>query len=67
MLCYVSFAGIEIPKFVDTVTPQYKPKFEALVRTFVSIQSLFCPIFRYLSNHILLSAMYMCFLLVEVC
>ncbi|KAI5399914.1 hypothetical protein KIW84_065019 [Lathyrus oleraceus] len=22
--------GIEIPKFVDTVTPQYKPKFEAL-------------------------------------
>lgn len=29
VLCYV---GIEIPKFVDTVTPQYKPKFDALVR-----------------------------------
>jgi hypothetical protein len=27
------FAGIEVPKYVDTVTPQYKPKFEALVRT----------------------------------
>lgn len=28
-----SFLGIEIPKFVDTVTPQYKPKFDALVST----------------------------------
>ncbi|RWW04189.1 hypothetical protein GW17_00032611 [Ensete ventricosum] len=27
-----SFAGIEIPKYVDTVTPEYKPKFDALVR-----------------------------------
>lgn len=26
-----SSLGIEIPKFVDTVTPQYKPKFDALV------------------------------------
>lgn len=25
-------AGVEVPKYVDTVTPQYKPKFEALVR-----------------------------------
>ncbi|KAG0495948.1 hypothetical protein HPP92_000639 [Vanilla planifolia] len=25
------FAGIEIPKFVDTVTTEYKPKFEALL------------------------------------
>ncbi|KAL3334195.1 hypothetical protein AABB24_030777 [Solanum stoloniferum] len=24
-------SGIEIPKFVDTVTPQYKPKFDALL------------------------------------
>ncbi|TYG49056.1 hypothetical protein ES288_D10G064300v1 [Gossypium darwinii] len=24
--------SVEIPKFVDTVTPQYKPKFDALVR-----------------------------------
>uniref|UniRef100_A0A0E0IDE2 Uncharacterized protein n=1 Tax=Oryza nivara TaxID=4536 RepID=A0A0E0IDE2_ORYNI len=24
-------AGIEIPKYVDTVTPQYKPKFDALL------------------------------------
>ncbi|KAM0876937.1 hypothetical protein ACQ4PT_035828 [Festuca glaucescens] len=24
-------AGIEIPKYVDTVTPEYKPKFDALV------------------------------------
>ncbi|WRX12480.1 hypothetical protein QQP08_004967 [Theobroma cacao] len=23
--------GVEIPKFVDTVTPQYKPKFDALL------------------------------------
>ena len=31
--------GVEIPKFVDTVTPQYKPKFDALVsidKTFFS-------------------------------
>lgn len=27
------FAGIEVPKFVDTVTPQYKAKFDSLVRT----------------------------------
>lgn len=26
-----SLTGIEVPKFVDTVTPQYKPKFDALV------------------------------------
>ncbi|CAJ2629665.1 unnamed protein product [Trifolium pratense] len=25
------YESIEIPKFVDTVTPQYKPKFEALL------------------------------------
>ncbi|CAI8604214.1 unnamed protein product [Vicia faba] len=25
-----AYESIEIPKFVDTVTPQYKPKFEAL-------------------------------------
>lgn len=24
-------SGIEIPKFVDTVTPHYKPKFDALL------------------------------------
>lgn len=29
---YHPFAGIEIPKYVDTVTPEYKPKFDALVR-----------------------------------
>nr|KJB76717.1 hypothetical protein B456_012G102700 [Gossypium raimondii] len=28
---YSSIAGVEIPKFVDTVTPQYKPKFDALL------------------------------------
>ncbi|KAB2015854.1 hypothetical protein ES319_D08G055600v1 [Gossypium barbadense] len=27
---YSSIAGVEIPKFVDTVTPQYKPKFDEL-------------------------------------
>ncbi|KAL3334194.1 hypothetical protein AABB24_030777 [Solanum stoloniferum] len=26
-----AYASIEIPKFVDTVTPQYKPKFDALL------------------------------------
>ncbi|KAF5200005.1 Atp synthase subunit d protein [Thalictrum thalictroides] len=26
-----AYDSIEIPKFVDTVTPQYKPKFEALL------------------------------------
>ena len=26
------FAGIEIPKFQDKVTPEYKPKFDQLVR-----------------------------------
>ncbi|KAF5954107.1 hypothetical protein HYC85_006963 [Camellia sinensis] len=26
-----TWAGIEIPKYVDNVTPQYKPKFEALL------------------------------------
>jgi hypothetical protein len=29
-------AGIEIPKYVDTVTPEYKPKFDALVRNYHS-------------------------------
>jgi len=33
VLCDALFAGIEVPKFVDTVTPQYKAKFDALVRT----------------------------------
>ncbi|KAL1113125.1 hypothetical protein V6Z11_D02G170600 [Gossypium hirsutum] len=28
---YSSIAGVEIPKFVDTVTPQYKPKFDELL------------------------------------
>ncbi|TMW98544.1 hypothetical protein EJD97_003888, partial [Solanum chilense] len=28
---YVGELCIEIPKFVDTVTPQYKPKFDALL------------------------------------
>ncbi|KAE8676902.1 ATP synthase subunit d [Hibiscus syriacus] len=27
-----AYESVEIPKFVDTVTPQYKPKFDALVR-----------------------------------
>lgn len=44
-------AGIEIPKYVDTVTPQYKPKFDAVVssccsHTFVFLsllpENLFC-------------------------
>ncbi|KAK6929227.1 ATP synthase, F0 complex, subunit D, mitochondrial [Dillenia turbinata] len=26
-----AYDGIEIPKYVDTVTPQYKPKFDALL------------------------------------
>lgn len=26
------FTGVEIPKFVDKTTPEYKPKFDALVR-----------------------------------
>lgn len=26
-----AYESVEIPKFVDTVTPQYKPKFDALV------------------------------------
>ncbi|XP_078428086.1 ATP synthase D chain isoform X1 [Wolffia australiana] len=25
------FKGIEVPKFLDTVTPEYKPKFEAML------------------------------------
>ena len=29
-------AGIEIPKYVDTVTPEYKPKFDALVSSHCS-------------------------------
>ncbi|KAG4166555.1 hypothetical protein ERO13_A13G139960v2 [Gossypium hirsutum] len=28
---YSSIAGVEIPKFVNTVTPQYKPKFDELL------------------------------------
>jgi hypothetical protein len=28
---YFFFAGIEIPKFQDKVTPEYKPKFDQLV------------------------------------
>ncbi|CAL9235040.1 unnamed protein product [Arabidopsis halleri] len=27
-------SGIEIPKYVDKVTPEYKPKFDALVTSF---------------------------------
>ncbi|MBA0759748.1 hypothetical protein Gotri_022585, partial [Gossypium trilobum] len=27
-----AYESVEIPKFVDTVTPQFKPKFDALVR-----------------------------------
>jgi hypothetical protein len=27
-----SFAGVEIPKFEDKTTPEYKPKFDQLVR-----------------------------------
>lgn len=30
-LCFCFAAGIEIPKYVDNVTPEYKPKFDALV------------------------------------
>ncbi|ONM03725.1 ATP synthase subunit d mitochondrial [Zea mays] len=26
-----AFESIEIPKYVDTVTPQYKPKFDAVI------------------------------------
>ena len=40
------FAGIQIPKYVDTVTPQYKPKFDALVSTNI--------ILRFLLHHWLL-------------
>ncbi|KAG8087385.1 hypothetical protein GUJ93_ZPchr0010g9589 [Zizania palustris] len=29
-----AYESIEIPKYVDTVTPQYKPKFDALVRKY---------------------------------
>jgi hypothetical protein len=35
-----NIAGIEIPKYVDTVTPQYKPKFDALVR-------IHCPLYNF--------------------
>jgi hypothetical protein len=34
-------AGIEIPKYVDTVTPEYKPKFDALVRNYCSCHAFF--------------------------
>lgn len=29
------FTGVEIPKFVDKTTPEYKPKFDALVRNHI--------------------------------
>ncbi|KAK9280023.1 hypothetical protein L1049_013708 [Liquidambar formosana] len=32
-----AYESVEIPKYVDTVTPQYKPKFEALVRTIMKL------------------------------
>lgn len=36
-LFFFFYVGIEIPKYVDTVTPQYKPKFDALVKILISI------------------------------
>ena len=37
---FVCCAGVEIPKYVDNVTPEYKPKFDALVSySFYKLQS----------------------------
>lgn len=39
------FTDVEIPKYVDEVTPEYKPKFDKLVRAHI----IFCPtIFAYM-------------------
>ncbi|TYH76635.1 hypothetical protein ES332_D04G098700v1 [Gossypium tomentosum] len=45
--------GVEIPKFVDTVTPQYKPKFDALVRINRIIDSLLPCLQVFSSNDVL--------------
>ncbi|TYG89688.1 hypothetical protein ES288_A12G120100v1 [Gossypium darwinii] len=50
---YSSIAGVEIPKFVDTVTPQYKPKFDELVRINRIIDSLLPCLQVFSSNDVL--------------
>ncbi|KAB2034556.1 hypothetical protein ES319_D04G093400v1 [Gossypium barbadense] len=45
--------SVEIPKFVDTVTPQYKPKFDALVRINRIIDSLLPCLQVFSSNDVL--------------
>ncbi|KAL0652335.1 hypothetical protein Bca4012_095026 [Brassica carinata] len=35
-----AYDSVEIPKFVDTVTPEYKPKFDALVSTSLETPSI---------------------------
>lgn len=42
----VCTAGISVPKYVDTVTPQYKPKFDALVRTDIQLLGVFFTLFE---------------------
>ncbi|CAA2967121.1 ATP synthase subunit d, mitochondrial [Olea europaea subsp. europaea] len=39
-----AYDEVKIPQFVDNVTPQYKPKFDALVRRFLELSALFLGI-----------------------
>ncbi|TYI21278.1 hypothetical protein ES332_A03G158800v1, partial [Gossypium tomentosum] len=48
-----AYESVEIPKFVDTVTPQYKPKFDALVRINRIIDSLLPCLQVFSSNDVL--------------
>ncbi|XP_040947326.1 ATP synthase subunit d, mitochondrial [Gossypium hirsutum] len=48
-----AYESVEIPKFVDTVTPQYKPKFHALVRINRIIDSLLPCLQVFSSNDVL--------------